>query len=232
MPGQYFGKYTGIVKDNRDNDNLGQIRVSVPAIFPAEEQIVARPALPYGFFFVPENEAKVWVEFEGGDPGLCLWTGVNYIAGEWPADARVNPPQYRAIVTAASHVLQFDDKSGEEAIHLKDGVNHHEVHLTNSGIDIKDGVNHHELRLDSGGVTVTANTGSTITLRVSPGGTITIDASGITVDAGSLPVTVLGLVVKLSSSAAMPVLRLGDSGVGNLGAPVPLIGPGNLTVLA
>ena len=55
MPGQYFGKYTGIVKDNKDDDKLGQLKVVVPAIFPEDEQMIARPALPYGFFFVPDD---------------------------------------------------------------------------------------------------------------------------------------------------------------------------------
>src|SRR6516162_8127190 len=96
MP-QYFGKYTGIVQDNRDDQKLGQLTVTVPSIFDSSETVVARPALPYGFFFVPENQAKVWVEFEGGDTGLPLWTGVQYVAGEWPPEASINPPQKRVI---------------------------------------------------------------------------------------------------------------------------------------
>ena len=32
--------------------------------------------------------------------------------------------------------------------------------------------------------------------------------------------------------AALPVIRVTDSGVGNLGAPVPIIGPGSTQVLA
>lgn len=32
--GQYFGKYSGIVKDNHDADKLGTVKVSVPSIFP------------------------------------------------------------------------------------------------------------------------------------------------------------------------------------------------------
>lgn len=69
MPETCFGKYTGIVKDNRDDQKLGHLKVFVPAIFPADDEedvVIARPALPYGFYFVPEKDAKVWVEFEGG----------------------------------------------------------------------------------------------------------------------------------------------------------------------
>ncbi len=28
--GQYFGKYSGVVKDNRDAEKLGKVKVSVP----------------------------------------------------------------------------------------------------------------------------------------------------------------------------------------------------------
>src|SRR6185369_16812132 len=86
----YFGKYTGIVKDNGDDEKLGQVMVSVPALFPPAELVVARPALPFGYYFVPEKEAKVWVEFEGGNSDLPLWTGLQYVAGEWPTDGQAN----------------------------------------------------------------------------------------------------------------------------------------------
>src|SRR5262245_34670050 len=97
MAEQYFAKYTGIVRENRDAENLGQLGVVVPTIFPPEEVVRARAALPYGVFFVPEVGAKVWVEFEGGDPGLPLWTGLQYVPGEWPAEARADPPTKRVI---------------------------------------------------------------------------------------------------------------------------------------
>ena len=79
MPDKYFGKYSGLVVDNMDPEQLGQLRVSVPAIFPEDELMLARPALPYGIFFVPEVGTKVWVEFEGGDTGLPIWTGVQSV---------------------------------------------------------------------------------------------------------------------------------------------------------
>ena len=154
MPGQYFGKYTGIVKDNRDDEKLGQLQVSVPAIFPEEELMPARAALPYGFFFVPENGAKVWVEFEGGDPGLPIWTGIQYVAGEWATEAEADPPQKRVIKTAAGHLLIFRDKDDEASIEINDGVNKHTIVLNKDGIEIKDGANNHSIKLASDGITL------------------------------------------------------------------------------
>lgn len=275
MPGQYFGKYTGIVKDNSDDQNLGQLQVSVPAIFPPDDVVAARAALPYGYFFVPENNAKVWVEFEGGEPGLPLWTGVQYVSGEWPDEAKANPPQLRVIKTAAGHLIIFDDKDGEagieikdgvnghdiklnqdgisvvdgknnhkidltnQGISVKDGVNNHEIDLTNQGISVKDGVNQNSLTLDASGVKVDAGTGAKVELAATGvtvdsglGAKVELTAAGVNVDGGPAIVSVTGSVIKLSQSAALPIIRITDQGIGNLGAPVVLIGPGNPTVLA
>lgn len=221
MPGKYFGKYTGIVKDNRDGQNLGQLQVSVPAIFPPDELVTARPALPYGFFFVPENEAKVWIEFEGGDPGLPLWTGVQYVPGEWAPEAEANPPQKRVIKTASGHLIILNDKGGEEGIEIQDGVNRHVVTLNQQGIQVQDGVNQHGLTLDASGITVEAATGAKVQLM----------AAGAIVDAGAGIVEVKGSLVKLGPGT-LPVIRLTDQGIGNLGAPVPITITTNTQVLA
>jgi hypothetical protein len=247
--GAHFGKYSGIVKDNRDDQKLGQLQLSVPSLFPPDELVTARAALPYGFFFVPENEAKVWVEFEGGDPGLPIWTGIQYVAGEWASAAEANPPQRRVIKTASGHLVQFYDKSGEEKIEIKDGVNGHVITLDSTGIQIKDGKNQHELVLDGQGIQIKDGKNQhQLTLdgqgvQIKDGknmNTVTLSSSGIKaenamgakVSLSGPSVEVNGPMVKLGPSAAMPVLRIGDSGVGNLGAPVPLIGPGAVMVLA
>ena len=119
MMEKYFGKYSGIVVDNRDDQRLGQLQVSVPAIFPADDAIVARPALPYGVYFVPEVDAKVWIEFEGGDPGLPIWTGLQSVPGEWPQEADVSPPAKRVIKTASGQLIILNDISSEQGIEIQ-----------------------------------------------------------------------------------------------------------------
>src|SRR5438094_5756212 len=160
ISGQYFAKYTGIVEDNSDADKLGQIQVSVPSIFPPDEKVQARAALPYGYFFVPEKQAKVWVEFEGGDPGLPLWTGIQMMqSADWASEAAVDPPQKRVIKTAAGHVVIFDDTSGQEGIELKDGANGHKIALNSSGVSIEF-ANGAKIQLAQSGITIDAGTGS------------------------------------------------------------------------
>jgi hypothetical protein len=201
---EYFGRYSGIVKDNSDDQNLGQLQVSVPALFPPDDLVAARPALPYGLFFVPEKDVRVWVEFEGGDPGLPIWTGVQSIPDTWPDEAKADPPQKRVIKTASGHVLAFDDKSGEAGIQVTDGVNNHNITLNKDGIQVTDGVNNHNITLNKDGIQVTDGVNNhNITLnkdgiQVTDGITghnVTLNKDGIDVTKGGTP----ALEIKMAS---------------------------------
>ena len=239
MPGGYFGKYSGIVKDNRDAQILGQLQVVVPAIFDPDDVVTARAALPYGYFFVPEIDVKVWVEFEGGDTGLPLWTGVQYVAGEWPAEAQADPPQKRVIKSAAGHVLTFDDTGGSEKIEIKtSSASGHTITLDTQGIAVHDGVNQNDLTSSGSGITIQTVAGqkieltsSGVTIQTATGAKVELTVAGVTIDAGPAIVTVTGSLVRLGAGA-VPVIRIGDSGIGNLGAPVVMAVSTNTQVLA
>jgi uncharacterized protein involved in type VI secretion and phage assembly len=169
-----------------------------------------------------------------------------------------DPPTRKIIKTKAGHTIQFEDDNGQEqvmivegkkghfmvmdqngvkikdganshesimnanGIQLSDGVNQHKINLSGQGIEIKDGVNQNKVTLDGTGIAVETQTGAKIQ----------ITASGVSVDAGSGIVEVKGSLIKLSTSAALPILRVTDQGIGNMGAPVVMTGPGNPTVLA
>lgn len=190
MADKYFGKYSGIVRENADDEKRGHLRVTVPSIFPEDVLMKARPALPYGLFFVPEVDAKVWVEFEGGDPGLPIWTGLQYVPGEWPGGAENEPPQNRLVRTASGHVILFRDGPDEEAVEIQvgvhghtitldreglkvtDGLNKHELILSDRGVELRDGVNDHRLSLTSQGITL--ESAADVVIK---GKTITLDAT-------------------------------------------------------
>lgn len=77
---RYYGKYRGEVENNVDPLQLGRIQVSVPAVLSEGRFSWAMPCVPYagpgvGFFAIPPVSAKVWVEFEGGDPDYPIWAG-------------------------------------------------------------------------------------------------------------------------------------------------------------
>ncbi len=74
----------------------------------------ALPCVPYagqevGFFALPPPGAMVWIEFEGGDPSLPIWTGCFWQEGQlsWPPLPTVKILKTRAIT------LMLDDTPGE-----------------------------------------------------------------------------------------------------------------------
>lgn len=226
MPNKHFGKYSGIVKDNRDAEKLGRLHVSVPAIFPSGDEVEARAALPYGFFFMPEVGSKVWVEFEGGDTGLPIWTGVQYVPGEWADEA--DPPQRRVIKSQPSvgHLIVLDDRGGSEAVEIKDAAHNNVITLDKDGIRIKVGGGGHEVLLKSSGVSI----------KTGGGAKVELGAVDVTIDNGKgAKVELVGPVVQSQSmcrlgDGAMPALRMGDMFIGNLGAPVAVV-PTNTKVM-
>jgi uncharacterized protein involved in type VI secretion and phage assembly len=127
----FYGKYRGTVSDV-DESTL-RIKAKVPAVLGTTESGWALPCVPYagpdvGFFAVPEKGAGVWIEFEGGDVSLPIWTGCYWRSSELPADAT---PTVKGIVTKAGHKLLFDDDG--QQINLTD-PNGNQVSLDSSGI--------------------------------------------------------------------------------------------------
>lgn len=169
-----------------------------------------------------------------------------------------DPPTRKIIKTRKGHTLQFEDKDNDEMVTLVeathghvltmnqdgittiDGTNGHAITLDANGITVTDGVNRHEMGLSAQGISIEDGSNqhrivleaSGITIEAQSGAIIHITPAGISVDAGSGMVQVKGQSIMLSASAALPVLRVTDQGVGNLGAPVIMTGPGNPMVLA
>src|ERR1700759_4406252 len=86
-----YGKYSGTVIDNADPQQVGRLLVEVPSVL-ADVPVWARPCFPYGHFFVPAQDARVWVEFEGGDLSYPIWVGTWFADGEVPPDAQSESP--------------------------------------------------------------------------------------------------------------------------------------------
>lgn len=118
---RFYGKYRGIVVDNQDPNGLMRIQATVPSVLGTTTSGWALPCVPYagqgvGMFLVPDPGTAVWIEFEGGDVSLPIWTGCYWRAGEPPPDA--SSPAVRGLVTAAGAELLFDDDA--ETVTLTD----------------------------------------------------------------------------------------------------------------
>jgi hypothetical protein len=86
----FFGKYRGQVEAVIDPFGIGRLQVSVPDVLGEGTLAWAMPCLPgagpgVGIFALPPQGAKVWVEFERGDPDYPIWSGGFWDAGDAPA---------------------------------------------------------------------------------------------------------------------------------------------------
>lgn len=221
MADTYFGVYGGIVKANDAGE--GVLGVAVPAVYPGGEVLQARPGLPYGVLFLPEVGEKVWVQCEGGDPTLMIWTGVQQVGDAWPS--KPGPPTARLLRSKSDHRVMLDDDAPEVLVRF--GGKAHSLRFTDGTVTLTHDAGH-AVTLEQGGVTVAVKNGPKVSLTQSSA-TVSLQSSSVTVDATG--VTVSGTLVKLGDGKA-PVVRAGiDMGVGNLGAPV-IMTPGQITVLA
>lgn len=117
LEGRYFGKYRGKVTSAVDPMQRGRLLVSVPAIL-GTATAWAMPCVPYagdqvGFYALPDPGAGVWIEFEGGNINMPIWTGCFWADGEIPAQDAV--PGVRFLRTNAI-TIRIDDNLGEIVI--------------------------------------------------------------------------------------------------------------------
>lgn len=239
MADRYHGIYAGLVTANDDGE--GVLQVQVRAVYPGGESLPTRPALPYGVLFLPEVKTRVWVQYEGGDPTLPLWTGVHQVGDAWPTDTA--PPAARVVRTAADHRIVLDDTEGSETIAVVFGGQAHALRLTADGVVVEHERGHavtigpdSVAVVHAAGATVevakdgvTADAGGSSCRLTATAATVTSGGSSVTVDATGAAVT--GAMVRLGPGA-LPVVRMSDSGIGNLGAPVVMTVVSGTTVTA
>ncbi len=121
---RFFGKYRGLVTDNNDSTNRARVKVRVPAVLD-ELEVWAMPCLPYagnnvGVHTIPEPDAGVWVEFEGGDPSYPIWTGGFWADDQLPKNEEGTEatPSLRMLRTEKGLMITFNDDS--EVLTLSD----------------------------------------------------------------------------------------------------------------
>ncbi len=250
--GKFYGKYSGEVMSNEDEEKRGRLLLCVPSIFGTAEanRVWARPCLPFGHFFIPDVGARVWVEFEAGDPRYPIWVGTWYLAGAVPPEAAVKPPVQRVVHTPSGHIVQFGDEQDDEKIIIR--------HKTNAFVSIdKDGsvlianangslvhlnaadgrlmiVEEHQnvVVLNEEGVKVVNGDGTTLELkggkaRVIATESAQVEAPSVVVKAGSINLgdnptqpAILGQLFAALFDAHTHPTAMGPSG-----PPVPLLSP-------
>lgn len=242
---KYYGKYRGFVADNADPEKRGRLKVQVPSVLGESETDWALPCLPYGglsdqgVLWVPEIDAQVWVEFEGGNLNDPIWTGTFWPKDQSPpAEAALEPPTSRAFKTPGGHLLHFEDAEDGETVTLKHkgGAQLHvdpqgTLDLTDQGgATLKlDAENNQIELLDANGNKLTM-TASGTTVEDSNGNQITMSASGIQIKGQQIVID--GNQVTLAGAGGEPIIKgqsfltlfathVHPTGVGPSGPPVP-----------
>jgi uncharacterized protein involved in type VI secretion and phage assembly len=134
-PTLFFGKYRGIVKDNKDSLKRGRLQVIVPQVLEAHP-VWAMPCVPYagkerGFFAMPDVGTGVWIEFEAGNPSFPIWVGCFWNKDDIPAaDAK---PEIKFFKTK-KFTLRIDDSVGEVTIENESGS---QIVLTAQDVTVK-----------------------------------------------------------------------------------------------
>lgn len=144
MSNTFYGKYRGIVTDNKDPLMIGRVRAKVPDVFGDLESGWAMPCAPFGgnttgFFSIPAAGAGVWIEFEHGDPDYPIWSGC-----WWGSAAEVPPvllaPPYKKVMikTEGGNSILLDDTPGIGGITLETSGGQ-KIVISSTGIEITNG---------------------------------------------------------------------------------------------
>jgi uncharacterized protein involved in type VI secretion and phage assembly len=131
----FYGKYRGVVTDNKDAEHRGRLEVSVPGVL-GETKVWALPCVPYagkgvGFFALPDIGGLVWVEFEEGDPSYPIWSGALWADND--LDAADAQPDIKFFKTK-KFTLRIDDAAEEIHIESQSGSS---IVITSQDITIK-----------------------------------------------------------------------------------------------
>ena len=215
-----YGKYRGIVTDNKDPQKRGRLKLHVPSVLADQDTDWALPCLPYGgfdqqgMFMIPQVDAQVWVEFEEGDIHRPIWVGTFWQQeSDVPEDAAKEEPTTRLFQTKSGHILQFDDEEGEEQIRLFHRADAEMLIDKNGSIFLEDtsggkltmdAENSEIIVEDANGNIMTMNSSGT-KVEDSNGNIIEMAAAGITAEAPKI--VVKGGQVHLGDEGGEPVIK-------------------------
>lgn len=142
---RYYGKYRGIVVDNKDPQNAGQLLVRVPAVHGDYDCGWAMPCTPVylgdnlGLYMIPNINDVVWVEFEQGIPNYPIWVGGYFSPGKAPYYQTADNKRI-ALRTRNFTIIIDDGAEGDAFVEITDGTgNYIQLDSTNNKVVLEAG---------------------------------------------------------------------------------------------
>jgi hypothetical protein len=204
---RFYGKHRAFVADNADPENRGRLRLNIPDVL--GNDVVsgwALPCAPYGgtagqgFFYIPDKNAGVWVEFEHGLLDYPVWVGTFWAkpggTTEVPPPGDTQSPPTSKIIKTKNHTIELADEDGSEMITITDAKNKNVFTLSKDGVKIQADKDI-ELKA-SGGLKV--QTDKDIEFKAGGGVKIQADKDIELKASGDLKITATNVKVQVSSS--------------------------------
>ena len=166
--------HTGVVTDVQDPEKRGRICVSCPDLLSNDNLEWLEPTFGFvdssqtaGFFAVPNTGSQVEIEIDA-EPDAEVnglnpkWRCSIYPNNTVPAVFEENYPNRRGIVTAAGHVMYFDDTNGSCTLQYTHPSGA-EIYVDNDGVVVIHTSGSNTIRLGSSGATEHALLGDVFT---------------------------------------------------------------------
>lgn len=155
----FYGKYRGIVTDNKDDQGKGRLKAKVQDVLGDNESGWAMPCTPYagkgvGLFLIPPKDAWVWIEYEHGDPDYPIWTGCFWgEKSEVPKETKDGNPEIKVLKTGIG-TITVNDSQNASGITIET-TNNMKVVIDKNGIQI---INGQKVQGQDVGVKISGNT--------------------------------------------------------------------------
>jgi uncharacterized protein involved in type VI secretion and phage assembly len=218
--GRFYGAYPAVVRDVKDPDGLGRVKVALPwspdgsgGSYEAWARVATLMAgRNRGSWFVPDVDDEVLVVFMAGDvrqPAVVggLWNGVDTP----PAQMDGGGQNYLKALRSRNGVkITLDDHDGQEQLILETPGGQKVTLRDGPGqIELQDS-NGNSVKLEAAGVTVTTSAKVT----VNAGASVEINAATVTVNAAMA--TFSGVVQATTVIATSVVGTTYTPGAGNI----------------
>lgn len=138
--GRYYSVYRAWVYDNNDPEHLQRLKLIIPDVGGTQaydywaftKNTFYGPG--YGMQLLPQQGDVVWVEFEGGNPSVPVWSHGHPAKKEMPKDDKdLQDPNCYWFVTPRGHKIKINDT--KNYIHIETRLGEY-VEINENGISV------------------------------------------------------------------------------------------------